>query len=140
VDEWSMPIEEAVEEIVWVIKSVVDNLPDHEPTLEMQTLGKNVDDLKSYLSDETFDRVLSPDELVEHVTNVNTRIHTVTSNLLRQSFHPEIISNVLFSYWLRISALQAGVPEEYYQKMEFYFSEIIAAARKQVPMLFKQPG
>ncbi len=134
-----MPIEEAVEKLIEVIKSVVDNLPDHEPTLDMQALGKNVNDLKAYLSDGPFDCILSPDKLVEHVTNVNTRIHTVTSNLLRQLFHPEIISNVLFGYWLRISALHACMLEEYYQKMEFYFSEIIAAARKQVPMLFKQP-
>jgi hypothetical protein len=34
------------------------------------------------------------------------------------------------------STLQAHVSEAYYQKMEVYFCEIIAAARKQVPLIF----
>lgn len=132
-----MSLEEAMKRILCVIKSVVDGLPNHEPTSDMKKLGKNVNDLKAYLSDELFDHPLLPDELIKQSTSVNTRIHTVTSNLLRQSIHPEIVSNVLFSRWLRISTLHVYVSEKYYQKMEFYFSEIIDGARKQVPILFQ---
>lgn len=137
IDRWSMPLDEAILKIISVIQSTVNSLPDHEPTLEMKQLGENVNALKASIPDEQIDPLLLPDELVKQATNVNTRIHTITSNFLSQSFHPEIISNVLFGYWMRISTLHAYVSEEYYQKMEFYFSEIIDAARKQVPILFQ---
>jgi hypothetical protein len=126
---------EAVEQIITVVKTVVDNLPDYSATLEMQNLGKEINDLKSYISDRTLDH-LSENELVSVVKNVNTRIYTVSSSLLIQFVHPEIIANVLFGYWLRTSTLQAHVSEAYYQKMEVYFCEIIAAARQQVPIIF----
>lgn len=56
----------------------------------------------------------------------------------KKSFHPEIVSNVLFNYWLRLSTLHVSISEEFHQKLEFYFKEIISAARKQIPSLFKQ--
>lgn len=129
-------IKEAIEKIIRVIRETVDKLPRYNPSSEMQKLGESINDLKSYLSDDTMDH-LSPDEITKITVNVNTRIHTITSNLLKLSFHPEIIANVLFGHWLRVSTLQAYIPEEYYQKMEFYFSEIIEAARSQVPGIFK---
>lgn len=128
---------DAVEQIVTIIKTVLDNLPDYSPTLEMQRLGKEINDLKSYITGRALDH-LSANELVSVVENVNMRIHTVSSNLLMQSFHPEIIANVLFSYWLRTSTIQSYVSEKYYQKMEFYFCEIIAEVRKQIPLIFQQ--
>ena len=134
-----IPVNEAMEQIIRVTKTVVDSLPNHNPSPEMKKLGTGINDLKSHLSEKNLNN-LPPDELIKISTNVNTRIHTVTSNLLMQEFHPEIIANVLFGYWMRVSTLQAYVSEEYYQKMEFYFSEIIEAARKQVPVIFKQGG
>ena len=125
---------EAVEQTITVVKTVVDNLPDYSVTLEMQNLGKEINDLKSYIADRTLDH-LSANELVSVVKNVNTRIHTVSSNLLLQGINPEIVANVLFSYWLRISTLQAHVSEAYYQKMEVYFCEVITEVRKQIPII-----
>ena len=130
-----IPVNEALELIIGVIRAVVDSLPNHNSRPELKKLGEGINDLKSHLSDKDLSQ-LSQEALVKISTNVNTRIHTVTSNLLRQSFHPEIVANVLFGYWMRVSTLQAYVPEAYYQKMEFYFSEIIEAARKQVPVIF----
>jgi hypothetical protein len=130
-----LSLTEAVEQIITVVKTVVDHLPDYSATLEMQSLGQEINDLKSYITDRTLDHI-SSNELVSVVKNINTRIHTVSSTLLIQFVHPEIISNVLFGYWLRTSTLQADVSEAYYQKMEVYFCEIIAAARQQIPLIF----
>lgn len=123
------------EQIVTIIKKVIDNLPDYSPTLEMQRLGKEINGLKSYLTGKDLSH-LSENELALVVENVNTRIHKVSSHLLMQSVHPGIIANVLFSYWLRTSTIQSYVPEKYYQKMEFYFCEIIEEVRKQIPLIF----
>ena len=87
------------------IKEVVDKVPRYNPSPEMQKLGGGINELKSHLSDEILDH-LSPDELIKILTNVSTRIHTVTSNLL---IYPEIVANVLFGYWMLVSTLQADV-------------------------------
>lgn len=133
-----LSLTEAVEQTITVVKTVVDNLPDYSLPLEMQNLGKEINDLKSYIADRTLDH-LSSNELVSVVKKINVRIHAVSSTLLLQGVHPEIVANVLFSYWLRISTLQAHVSEAYYQKMEVYFCEIITEVRKQIPIiLFKE--
>lgn len=132
IDQALRSLDKTMEKIIWVIQSVVDTLPDHEPTMDMKKLGETVNDLKSYLSDRLLDHPLLQDDILRCTTNVNTRIHTVSSNLLKQSFHPEIIGNVLFSKWLRLSTLHAYISEEYYQ--EFYFVEIMSEVRKQVPI------
>lgn len=104
----------------------------------MKILGKTVDQLKANFLEGAFNDSLSHRELITHTEAINTRIHTVTSNLLKQSVHPEIVSNVLFGSWLRILNLHASIGEAYHQKMEFYFTEVIDAARKQVPLLFQE--
>lgn len=137
IDEWSMPLDKAVKKIVDIAKLVIDNLPDHQPTVEMEKLGEHLNELKANISDEQIDGHLLPEELAKQSTHVYTCIHTSISNLLKQSIHPEIVCNVLFGYWMRVSTLNAYVSEKYYQKMEFYFSEVIDAARKQIPILFQ---
>ena len=77
----SIPVSEAIERIIMAIKAVVDKVSSYNPSSEMQKLGGGINELKSHLSDEILDH-LSPDALIKILTNVNTRIHTVTSNLL----------------------------------------------------------
>ena len=69
-------------------------------------------------------------------TKVNTAIHTLTSDYLKQDYHPEIIANVLFSQWLRFSVFY-GVSEKEWQKMDYYFVEIIAAVRNYISTIIK---
>ena len=104
----------------------------------METLGCKLDQIKSLLSDNDIDKPLSPDELAYQATVVNTRIHTITSDLLQKGTHPQILGNVLFSNWLRLSStLGNNISESYYQKMEHYFGEIIQAVRDAIPRLFQ---
>jgi hypothetical protein len=123
--------------IIEVVKAKTNVLPDYQPTKEMKALGGKINALKSLVPDEDIDRELPHDELVYCSNQVNTLIHTVTSYLLMESFHPEIISNVMFGYWLRLSTLHAGVSEEFYQKIEHYFNEVHQAVREHLPLLFK---
>jgi hypothetical protein len=135
-NNWSTPLPEAVTHIINVIKSTVATLPNYTPTADMERLSTCVNTIKSFSSDEHIDSPLPAGELTKQVTVVNTLIHTVTSDLLKQYIHPEIITNVLLSYWIRISTINNNVSEEYYQKIEYYFSEIKRAIIEQVPKLF----
>lgn len=131
-----LPLPQAISTVISIVQSTLKTLPDYQQSVDKKALGNKVDALKMLISDDELERELSQDELVYCTTHVNTLIHTVTSYLLGQSFHPEIISNVLFGYWLRLSTLHGYVYEPYYQKMEHYFNEIHTAVRKQVPALF----
>ena len=139
IDRGLTSLDETMKKIIDVINSVMNNLEDPESTSDMKNMEKTITALKSCLSDELFEHPSQRDELIRQTTNVNTQIHTIASNLLRQSFHPEIVANVLFSNWIRLSTMHACVSEKHYQKIEFYFAEIINAVRKQIPVLFWQP-
>jgi hypothetical protein len=136
-DNWSMPLPEAIERIIDVIKATLEAFPDHKPTTDMKKLGVRVNIIKSLVPDSEIDRELSPDELRRQVTIVNTRIHTTMVDFFKQSFHPEIIANVLLGYWIRVSTMNRYVPESYYQKMEYYFDDIRKAVRAYLPTLFQ---
>lgn len=87
-------------------------------------------------SPEDLDRV--PQDLVEHQSaKVNTAIHTLTSDYLKQNYHPEIIANVLFSGWLRLSVFY-GVSEKEWQKMDHYLVEILTAVRSYIKTIIKK--
>ena len=135
-DNWSMPLPEAVDRIINVIKTTLKNLPDHSPTADMKKLGEKINTVKSLIPDSEIDRELLPDELIMQATIVNTRIHTTTSDFLKQSFHPEIVANVLFNYWIRSSTINSHVPESYHQKIEHYFEDIGKAVREYIPTMF----
>jgi len=79
-----------------------------------------MEQLKSVYPDPTdYDKV--PEDNIEDYTNkVNTVIHTITSNYMKQNYHPEIMANLLFNNWLRTYLLCAGAPESDWQKMDYY--------------------
>lgn len=135
-DKWPRPIGEIATKIIETIKLVVNNLPDPNIADELKELGTHITAMKTQLPNEE-DTYISPAEQAKHVTNANTEIFMVISKLLNESFHLQIISNVIFGYVMRSSTINANVSEEYYQKMEFYFSEIIDAVRKQIPAFFR---
>lgn len=76
-------------------KETVNRLPDPTPTPDMKILGETIDHLKTtFLTEDSHPSLLPPD-FIKHIEIINIRLHTVTSHLLRPSFHPEIVSNVL---------------------------------------------
>ncbi|MCP5463307.1 MAG: hypothetical protein H7A34_09125 [bacterium] len=70
-------------------------------------------------------------------TRVNTAIHVLTSDYLKQGYHPEAIANVLFSGWLRLSVFY-GVSEKEWQKMDYYLVEILTAVRDYIPTIINK--
>ena len=136
-DKWPTSLDVIGIKIIETIKSVINSLPDPNTTDDLKKLGEHINTIKSNIPDEEEVHV-SKEEFAKQTIHANTKIFMVISNLLNRSFHPEIVSNIVFGYLIRASTINTHVTEEYYQKMEFYFSEIIAAVRKQVPIFFKQ--
>ena len=137
ITHWSLPLDKAIMKIMYTVQTTLNSLPDAEQTPELQEFGDTVSAIKAHIPDDYFELHLSREESFDYTNHINTRIHTVTADFLKQSFHPEIVSNVMFSRWLRMTTAHASTPEAYYQKMEHYFEQIIAAARNYVPKLFQ---
>ena len=114
----------------------VKQLPQYNET-KSKNLGKVINSLKSEISAYELDNVnLSRNELVAKTARVNEKIYGKTCELLKQSLHPVIIANVLFGNWVRLSTIGNNMPEKSYQKIEYYFTEIIEEIRKHIPNLF----
>ncbi|MCW8400525.1 hypothetical protein OQJ26_17235 [Legionella sp. PATHC038] len=121
--------------IIELVKKTARTLPDPELSPEIQVLNQKMQQLKKYMPNpESLDTV--PQEQVENeAAHVNTTIHTATSEYLKRDFHHEAVANALFSHWLRLSVF-FGVPESYWQKMDYYFKEIMEATRQYLSMAF----
>lgn len=130
------PFEE-IGNIISLIRKTTFELPDPEFSPNVKILNSKMQSLKSKLpAHEDLDNV--PQDHVEYQsTRVNTAIHTLTSDYLKQNYHPEVIANVLFSQWLRLSVLY-GVSEQEWQKMNHYFVEILNAVRNYIPTIIKK--
>ena len=123
--------------IITLIRKTTFELPDPEFSSNVKLLNSKMQSLKSNLpAPEELDNV--PQDQVEYqTTRVNTAIHTLTSDYLKQDYHPEVIANVLFSQWLRLSVFY-GVSEKEWQRMTHYFVEILEAVRNYIPTIMKK--
>lgn len=120
--------------IISLIRKTTFELPDPEFSPNVKILNSKLQSLKSKLpTPEDLDNV-PQDHLEYQSTRVNTAIHTLTSDYLKQDYHPEVIANVLFSQWLRLSVLY-GVSEQEWQKMNHYFVEILKSVRNYIPTI-----
>jgi hypothetical protein len=136
IDHWSMTLSKVIQKIMYKVQTTLDYLPDPEQTPDMQEFGEAVCMVKAQISDDFFKHDLSEDESFRCCAFVVVQISKVIDNLIEREVHPQIISNVMFSRWLRLMTISASTPETHYQKMEYYFEELIVAARNYVPKLF----
>jgi hypothetical protein len=114
--------------IIALVKNTAHSLPPPQLTPEIKTLNEKMQLLKSYLpSPEILDQAV-PKDIKQQTLRINTAIHSVTSEFIQQNIHPEVITMALFSYWMRLSVF-FGVSESDWQKMDYYFSDILKAVR-----------
>lgn len=100
----------------------------HKLTPEIRALNEKMQRLKSYLPDpKNLDKEV-PENIEQQTAHINTMIHSVTSEFIKQGTHIEAITIVLFSHWMRFSVF-FGVSESDWQKMDYYFSDIMKGVR-----------
>jgi hypothetical protein len=77
-----------------------------------------------------------PDNIKQQTTQVNTAIHAVTCEFIKQNISLEAITIALFRHWMRFSVF-FGISESDWQKMDYYFSNILKAVRNYLLSIFK---
>ena len=133
IDHWSMPLHKVVQKMMYNVQSTLDSLPDPEQTPDEHEFGETVRMIKAQISDDFFKHDLSEYESLQLCAFVVVHISQVIDNLIEHEVHLQIISNIMFARWLRLMTIHASIPETRYQKMEYYFAEVIAAARNYIP-------
>ena len=114
--------------IIALIKNTAQSLPDPKLTPEIKTLNEKIQRLKSYLPNpEILDKEV-PEDIKQQTAHINTAIHSVTSEFIKQDIHLEAITIALFRHWMRLSIF-FGISESDWQKMDYYFSDILKAVR-----------
>lgn len=128
---------EELENIVNLIRKTTSHLPEPDLSSDIKMLNAKIQHLKSHLpAPEELDNI-PEDQIPSQSIKVNRAIHTLTSDYLKQDYHPEIIANVLFGQWLRLSIFY-GVTESEWQKMDHYFVEILTTVREYLSAIIKK--
>jgi len=116
--------------VIEIIKNTVRSLPNPKFTSEIKALNEKMQLLKIHLPNpEELDK--APDNIEQQTAHINTAIHSVTSEMIKQNIHPEAVAIALFSHWMRLSVF-FGVSESDWQKMDYYFSDIMKSVRDYV--------
>ena len=118
-------------QIIPLVIKTAQSLPTPELTPELKALNEKMQELKKHLPDpEHLDKAsqVSKETVAQQTARVNESVHTLTCDYIKQNFHPDAITNVLFSQWLRFSVF-FGVSESDWQKMDYYLPEILVAVR-----------
>jgi hypothetical protein len=115
--------------IIDLVKKTTLALPAPDLSSEIRALNEKMQTLKKHLfHPEQLDNV-AHENVKEHTEQVNQAIHAMTCNYIKQKIHIQVITNVLFGHWLRLSVF-FGVSENEWQKMDYYLPEILIAVRK----------
>ena len=115
-------------DIINLVRKKAQTLPEPNLTSEIRALNEKMQKLKQYLPiPEKLDEV-SPEQAAQQTPQVNTAIHTVTSEYLQQNIHPEAVANALFCHWLRLSVF-FGISEKDWQKIDYYIMDILGAVK-----------
>ncbi len=117
--------------IIDVVKDLIRKKPTPTLSQEVIALNKKMQKLKEYMPDpESLDKV-SKETVREQTEEVNTVIFNAIEKCIQKNIHPKAIANALFNYWLRFSVF-FGVSERDWQKMDYYFVDILEAADEYV--------
>ena len=115
--------------IIDLVKKTILSLPTPDLSSEIRALNEKMQKLKKHLPHpERLDNVAHA-KAKQQTEQVNLAIHTMTCNYIKQNLHIQVITNVLFSHWLRLSVF-FGVSERDWQKIDHYLPEILVTVRE----------
>jgi hypothetical protein len=94
------------------------------PTPAMRVLGDNIQQLKDVLQ-ALAAQPLSQADLLHHTDRTNRAAFGLVGACLDARIHPGLITHVLLYYWLRLSTINANVPESFFQKLERHWETVV---------------
>ena len=127
-----------MKKITDVILKTILALPKPVHSKEQVMLADQMNFMMSQLPDDEMRESRDKETISDNAMQINTRIHTITSHFIQNdNVHPEVIANVLFSNWIRLSILNERESEFLFQDIDYYFKDVITNVRKSIPSLFE---
>jgi len=123
--------------IMQLVKKTLNRLPEPKLSDDIKALNIRSEQLKSFYSMPTDLDEVEPKQAQADTTKVIATLHALIANYINKKYQPVIIANVLFSHWLRVYSLFAGAPESEWQKIDYYFDEILTEVRNYLPTIIK---
>jgi hypothetical protein len=123
-DAWTADMGAIMEPLVALLKDLEPTLTDTGPTPAMRVLGDNIQQLKDVLQ-VLAAQPLSQADLLHHTDRTNRAAFGLVGACLDARIHPELITTVLLYYWLRLSTINANVPEPFFQKLERHWEIVV---------------
>jgi hypothetical protein len=91
---------------------------------ELRGGGCHIQQLKDVL--QTLEAApLSQADLLRHTDCTNRTAFGLVGAGLDSQIHPGLITNVLLYYWLRLSTINANVPETFFQRLERHWEAVV---------------
>ncbi len=123
-DAWTADMGAIMEPLVALLKALEPTLTDVGPTPAMQALGDNIQQLKDVV--QALEAApLSQADLLRHMDRTNRAAFELVGACLDAQIHPGLMTNVLLYYWLRLSTINANVPEPFFQRLERHWETVV---------------
>lgn len=126
-DAWTADMGAIMAPLVALLKDLEPTLTDTGPTPAMRALGENIQQLKDVLH-ALAAQPLSQADLLRHTDRTNRAAFELVGACLDARIHPGLITNVLLYYWLRLSTINANVPEPFFQNLERHWEIVVERA------------
>lgn len=131
-DEYS-PFDE-MNDIIDIIKETTRLLPEPNFSEDIRLLNHKMQFLKSKLPSATSKDEIDSDTISAQSVRVTTEINELVITYLKQKYHVEALTNVMFNEWMHLSVFY-GVSESEWQKMDYYLGDILKAVRAHISSL-----
>lgn len=110
--------------LVAVLERAAEEIEDTGPTESMRELGQKLQQMKEMY------RLLAAqkrtrEEVERHTDMAVHATFGVAGECLNDQIHPSLIQRLFLYYWLRTSVINANVSEEFFQKIERTWEEVM---------------
>jgi hypothetical protein len=73
---------------------------------------------------------MSYEERYRHTELTNREIFRLTRECLAKPINPALIESASLYYWVRVSTINAAVPEVFFQKLERHWPEVLKGVER----------
>lgn len=120
--------------LIGVMKNTATEIQDAGPTPAMRELGERIQQARAFLGIDPNKR-LSRSEAERQADTTNRCIFRIVQDCFEKGVHPSYIESAFLYHWLRISTMNANVPEEFFQRLERNWPYVIDRIRELVQRL-----
>jgi hypothetical protein len=125
-DALTKRLDAVLEPLTSLLRGMGEAFEDEGPTPEMRELGETVQRARDLYGGSLQQLPsMSYEERYRQTDLTNREIFRLTRECLERPINPALIESAFLYYWARVSTINAGVPEVFFQKLEHHWPEVV---------------